>query len=87
MDDGEHDALMGSDNQQPTDPTRKGDSPAFYIALVRLSLRSLLSVTVPYLHHFRHQRLSVLVSPQSTRLSSFQPNIGFGSLNVDYHFV
>ena len=31
-------ALMGSDNQQPTDPTRPGDTPAFYIALVCLSL-------------------------------------------------
>jgi hypothetical protein len=85
MDNDEHDALMGSDSQQPTDPTRKGDTPAFYIALVRLS--SPMLSFVPYLHHFRHQRLSVLVSPQSTRLSYFQPNIGFGSLNVDHHFV
>ena len=32
----EHDALMGGDNHQVTDPTRQSDTPAFYIALVSL---------------------------------------------------
>jgi len=47
----ELDTLMGSDNQQATDPTRQGDTPAFYIALVCLSVLFLRSVTTPYWRH------------------------------------
>ena len=79
-------ALMGSDNQQPTDPIRPGDSLAFYLALVCRSLSFFLSPSLTGIT-VRHQHLSVVVSPQPIRLSPFQPNTGFGSLNMDHHFV
>ncbi|KAH9180346.1 hypothetical protein EDB89DRAFT_2086314 [Lactarius sanguifluus] len=42
----EHDALMGSDNQQAIDPTRSGDTPAFYIALASALVLVLTTWTV-----------------------------------------
>ncbi|KAI9446657.1 hypothetical protein H4582DRAFT_590432 [Lactarius indigo] len=42
----EHDALMGSDNQQAIDPTRSGDTPAFYIALASALVLVLSTWTV-----------------------------------------
>ncbi|KAH9030671.1 hypothetical protein EDB85DRAFT_1415624 [Lactarius pseudohatsudake] len=42
----EHDALMGSDNQHAIDPTRSGDTPAFYIALASALVLVLTTWTV-----------------------------------------
>jgi len=39
-------ALMGSDNQQATDPTRPGDTPAFYIALTSAFILVLSTWTI-----------------------------------------
>lgn len=78
----ELDALMGGDNQQATDPTRPGDSPAFYLALVCLPLTFCyypLSASP-----LRHQHLSVVLSPQLAPFSLFT---GFGSLDMDHHIV